>query len=190
MIELNTIVDLVQSHGLYLLAPLAVLEGPIVSVLAGWMVQLGLLHFSAVFALVVLADLFGDALLYLLGRRGLTSMSLRWRARLGLRRARLNELSAHFNAKGGRTLVVAKLTHSLGFAALVAAGAARMPFVPFVWYNLLATVPKSLAFLLLGYSLGHAYTRIDSYIFWVSLGMLGGMLALAAVWYLRKRSKP
>lgn len=190
MMNLNTVVGLLHAHGLVLLAPLAVLEGPIVSVLAGWLVQLGLLNFVAAYAVVVLGDLFGDTLLYLLGRWGLKRMSLRWRARLGLRRVRMEELATHFRTKGGRTLVVAKLTHSLGFAALLVAGAVRMPFGTFLWYNLLGTLPKSLAFILLGYGLGHFYARIDSYIFWASLVMLALLVISGTIWYLRRKPAP
>ena len=190
MIGLETVADLVQSHGLLLLAPLAVLEGPIVTVVAGSLVPLGLLGFVPVYIVVILGDLVGDSLFYLLGRKGLAHLPLRWRARFGLRRRRLDDIARHFHTKGGRTLIAAKLTHSLGFVALTAAGASRMPFGAFLWYNLLATIPKSLAFLLIGYAFGAAYTRIDTYISWASLCVMALLLAGGLVWFLRQRSAP
>ena len=190
MIGLESVVSLVQSHGLLLLAPLAIMEGPIVTVVAGSVVQLGLLGFVPVYIVVVLGDLIGDALFYLLGRWGLGRMPLRWRARLGLRRSKLQELGEHFRTRGGRTRIIAKLTHSLGFVALAAAGASRMPFGAFLWYNLMATLPKCLAFLLIGYSFGYAYAQINHYIYWASLGLMVVLLVAVLVWYLRQKPAP
>ena len=133
-----------------------------------------------------LGDLVGDALHYALGRSGLRRIPERWRHRLRIDEAALDVLGHHFKARGGRTLIVAKLTHSLGFAALIAAGAARMPFLPFLWFNLLGTLPKTLAFLLLGYALGHATAMIDTWLWRGSLVVivLGGLFLL---WLLKKK---
>jgi len=169
MINLDQAVQLMQSHGLWLLAPIAILEGPIITVVAGYLAHLGAFNPVAAYVIVVVADLVGDVLFYLFGRSGKRWLSPRWRARLGLHDDRLAGLASHFRDKGGRTLIAGKLTHTLGALALIAAGIARMPFLPFLWYNFIATLPKSLFFLMLGYSLGLAYTQVDAWIFWFSL---------------------
>ena len=183
MVDLDTVIHLIQSHGLLLLAPLAIVEGPIVTVIGGYLASLSLLNLAGVFIVVVLADLAGDSLLYGLGRFGTGRLSPCWRGRLGLQSDRIARLVDHFEIKGGRTLVFGKLTHSAGAIILAAAGAARMPFGAFIWYNLLATVPKSLVFLSLGYAFGSAYAQIDNWIFRVSLVLLGGTVLLVAAWF-------
>ena len=169
MINLDQAVQLMQSNGLWLLAPIAILEGPIITVIAGYLAHLGAFNPVAAYVIVVVADLVGDVLFYLFGRSGIGWLSPRWRTRLGLNDSRLAGLVDHFRDKGGRTLIAGKLTHTLGALALIAAGAARMRFLPFLWYNFIATLPKSLFFLTLGYSLGFAYKRVDAWIFWFSL---------------------
>lgn len=189
-LSVDMLTTLVQDHGLLLLFPLSVAEGPIVSVLAGWLVKVGLLPLALTYTVLVLGDLIGDALHYALGRYGTRWLRPKWRARLGIDRATNDELIRHFDHSGGQTLVMAKLTHSLGFAALVAAGAARMPFWPFLGYNLAATLPKSAAFLALGYGLGHASGAIDVWLWRVSLGGLVIGVALL-IWHLKfRREKP
>jgi len=189
VISLDQVVQLMQSHGLWLLAPIAILEGPIITVIAGYLAHLGAFSPVAAYVIVVLADLVGDTLFYLFGRSGIGWLSPRWRARLKLSDDRFAALAGHFRDKGGRTLIVGKLTHTLGALALIAAGVAHMRFLPFLWYNLIATLPKSLFFLVLGYSLGLAYSRIDSWIFWFSLEPL----VVLALWglnrYFRRRER-
>jgi len=188
MIGADSALHLMQNYGLLLLAPVAILEGPIVTVIAGYMAHLGVFSPVTAYVIVVLADLVGDSLLYLLGKGGVAWISPKWSARLGLSDQRMAELSAHFHQQGGRTLVIAKLTHSLGLVALVAAGASRMRMGPFLWYNLLATLPKSLFFLGLGYFLGYAYRQVNDYIFWLSLVPVIIFALLGLRWYFRRRS--
>ncbi len=189
MIGPDAVLDLIHVNGLWLLAPVAILEGPIVTVIAGYMAHLGVFNVFAAYGIVVVADLVGDSLLYWFGHSGLGALSSKWRARFGLTDVRIERLSSHFHAQGGRTLVIAKLTHSLGIVALVAAGVSHMRFLPFLWYNLLATLPKSLFFLIIGYSLGYAYQQVDAYIFWLSLVPLVVFAILGVRWHLKRRGE-
>jgi membrane protein DedA with SNARE-associated domain len=189
MISLDQMMELMQGYGLWLLAPVAIVEGPFVSVIAGYLAHLGVFNVVAAFLILVLADLVGDTLFYLFGRKGIRLLSPRWRARLGLSDDRLINLADHFRDKGGRTLIIGKLTHSLGAFALIAAGVAHMRFLPFLWFNLIATLPKSLFFIALGYTLGVAYKRVDSYIFWFSLVPLVALTIWGLGRYLRRRGK-
>ena len=190
MTETTTaLTQLIQSHGLWLLLPLSILEGPIVTVIAAWLARLGLMPLGMVYLVCVLGDVIGDLILYWVGRRGLRIVPPKWRVRMGIRRARLNRLARHFDQSGGRTLVTAKLTHSLGFAALAAAGAAKMPLVPFIGYNLAATLPKTALFVVIGYALGQAHAMIDTWIARASFAVLALAAVALTVWLWRRRSR-
>jgi membrane-associated protein len=182
----DTLLHAVQSHGLLMLFPLSVLEGPVVNVAAGWLARLGYLSLVPTYLVLVLGDLVGDALHYAVGRGGLRLIPQRWQRKLGIDPAALAGLGKHFHDKGGRTLVVAKLTHSLGFAALLAAGAAQMHFGRFMWFNLLGTLPKTLGFMALGYALGHASAAIDAWIWRASVLVVAAGIILGLIWW-RKR---
>lgn len=190
MITLDAVVELVRTHGLLLLAPLSVLEGPIVTVIAGYLASLGLLSVSGALVVVVLGDLVGDTLLYLAGRKGVKRIPPGWRSRLGLKPERVAALSAHFDIHGGRTLIIGKITHSAGAAILVAAGVARMPYATFLTWNLLATLPKSAAFLALGYGLGAAYAQIDTWIMRASVLLLVLLVLAGLLWWRHRGRAP
>ncbi|MDT8856236.1 VTT domain-containing protein [Paracoccaceae bacterium Fryx2] len=184
MIGLESAIALLATQGLPLLAPIAVLEGPIITVIAGYLASLSHIPLVPAFVVLVIADLVGDSLLYGVGRKWGGALPGRLRRLVDADGTRLAQLAAHFGRHGGRTLILGKLTHSAGAAILVAAGIARMPFLPFLWFNLLATIPKTLAFLAIGYGAGHAFAEIDR---WISWGSLAVVLLIGLVVLLRLR---
>lgn len=186
MVGLETIVGLASTYGLAIVAPLAVIEGPIVTVIAAWLASQGILNVWAVAVVVIAADLLGDLALYALGRWGLHKLPKRWRDRLGLNRARLLGIAKHFRARGTRTLVIGKLTHSAGAAVLVAAGLGKVRLWRFFWVNLFTTIPKSLFFVGLGYFIGSAYARIDNWITRASLVLACVLIVAGALWLLSR----
>ena len=186
MITLDSVMQLISVYGLWLLLPISVTEGPIVTVIAAYLAQRGLMPVIGVYAVCVLGDLIGDALWYTLGRYAPDLLPLRWQERLGITQGRKLALEDHFAQRGGRTLLFGKLTHSAGLAIMVASGLARMPFGPYIWYNLLGTLPKTLLFVLIGYFLGAAYSSVDVYLYRVSLVLFVVILAAAAL-YLQRR---
>ncbi len=184
MFDLQHIEELVREYGLLLLAPLAVIEGPIVTVIAAYAARMGYFSLPAVCVIVILADLVGDAGYYSLGRWAITSNGEppRWLSFLGLNKARLASVVTSFENHGGRLLVIGKLTHSAGAVVLAAAGMARMPFGSFLFYNAVAQVPKSLFFVAIGWSFGHVIGQVDHWIAYLSVGMLLLLVAGGVVW--------
>jgi len=189
MPTLDGALHLLQSQGLWLLFPLATIEGPIVTVLAAYLARLGHMNLVLIYVVVVVADLTGDIVYYWIGRVGHGSLPESWRRRLGFDAGRQKTLEDHFRHSGGRTLIIGKLTHAAGIFVLFAAGSARMPFWRFMLYNTIGTLPKALFFLMLGYTLGAAYTAIDSWIFRGSIIVLAVMLVGGILWFLHRRAK-
>jgi len=189
MNSLDSTQKLIETYGLFLLAPLSILEGPIVTVMASYAARLGYLNIYAVFAVCVLGDLIGDVALYWIGRTGGRWAPPKLRRRLGVDRARTVKLVHHFRVQGGRTLILGKITHSAGFLVLLAAGAAKMSFGRFVLFNTLGTLPKTAFFCAIGSTMGHAYTSIDGYIGRVSVVLLIAFIAAAIGWRVHERGR-
>jgi membrane protein DedA with SNARE-associated domain len=186
MPTLETVIQILQSYGLLLLFPIAVVEGPIATIIAGYLASRGYFNIYAVYFVVVLADLVGDTIWYLLGRFGHRLILMRWGPRFGVSEERLAALEKHFQVRGGRTLLIGKLSHAAGFMILLAAGASRMSFGTFIWYNILGTIPKSLFFLIIGYTFGYAYNQIDSYIFQASISIFVAAVVAGSYWFARR----
>lgn len=151
--------SLLESHPYLWLFPLAVLEGPLVAMVAGSMVSLGLISWPLAYPLIIGADLVGDTFFYLLGRFGHLPLARRALNRIGVREPSLTKLEQIFRKKGARMLVGAKLTHFAGTPVLAAAGLARVNYERFLFWNLAATVPKSAATMVVGYLLGWQAVR-------------------------------
>jgi membrane protein YqaA with SNARE-associated domain len=121
------LVELLHAWGLVIIAPLSIIEGPVVSMLTGYLARLGAFDLLPLLAVLVLGDLVGDIALYLIGRKGRLVVRRRWLGRLRISPAQLARLVRRFRAQDVRLILFGKFTHCLGFGILLAAGVARMP---------------------------------------------------------------
>ena len=191
MIDHAALTEMMSHYGLWVLTPLAVIEGPIVTVVAGYLASLSVISLAWVVPCLVLADVVGDVMFYLLGRYTVGRLSPAWGERFGVSRRRVFGLMRGFRRNGTGILVAAKLTHAAGFAALTAAGAAHMRFSTFVWVNTLASIPKTLFFLALGYLFGNAYATIERWLSpWAMLALALVLVAIAAAYFQFRRTGP
>ena len=182
---LHWVTALVASYGYWALFAIAVVEGPIITVIAGFLASRGVLDIALVFTVAVLADLAGDLLLYAIGRSGRAPVGF---LRPGpLDRYRIAALRQRFRAQPGRALLFGKLTHGAGFLFLIAAGAEQIPPLQFLWYNLLGTLPKTAAFLALGYIAGAAYPLIGTYL-WLASATVFILVCAGTLFLVRRRS--
>lgn len=181
MIGPELALSLVATHGLALVAPLALIEGPIITVIAAWLAQQQVLDLRLVLLTVVLADLAGDALLYLAGRGG----GRRLMRLLRVREERVEALALRLRGSAAQVLILAKLTHAAGAPVLFAAGAARVPFGLFMLCNLAATLPKTAVFVALGWWFGSSY---DSFGGWIAAASVVLVLGVVLAWLIARRS--
>ena len=172
-------------YGYAALLPLMVIEGPAVTVIAAFLASQDLLDVWAVYAIAVLGDLIGDLLYYAAGRwtlQHLTDRPGRWATRL---RQRVAQLAPRIRTRAGAMLLFGKLTHSAGFAVLLAAGAAHVSVRRFLLFNLAGTVPKSLLLVVVGYWFGRLYAATQSDLALASLA--GFVLASSALLLFARR---
>lgn len=164
------------------LLPLAVAEGPVITVIAGFLASLGLFNFWLAYIIIVIGDLAGDALHYAFGRFGGRSFVGRWGKYLGVGPGQIETIEKQFAKRGDKLLFIGKMSHGIGGAFLVAAGLIKMPFDKFIFANMLATLIKSLILLLLGFYFGHALSAINTYLEKISL-ISAGLAIFAALIY-------
>lgn len=154
----------------FVLFPAAAIEGPIITIIAGFLCAHSLMNIYLAYAVIVAGDLAGDAFYYLLGRWGRIGLVNKIGHLVGISAARIKKLENHFSNHGGKTILVGKLAHGFGTVFLAAAGASKMPFNKFIYYNIIGTIPKSLILLLVGYFFGQAYARINTYFDFFAVG--------------------
>lgn len=184
-----TLLSILESHPYLLLFPLAVVEGPVVAMVAGLLVFAGALPWYAAYALIVAADLVGDNVHFAVGRLGRHPRFGRRLASLGLTEERLAYLACLLKRREGRVLVGAKLTHFAGSPVLVAAGLGAVPYGRFLGWNLLATLPKSAFFMALGYFSGGQISNFARYLDVGSAATLTLIAVSFLAWLVYARSR-
>ncbi|MCX6712660.1 MAG: DedA family protein [Candidatus Vogelbacteria bacterium] len=190
-LTLDQIIALLHIYGYFLLFPIAFLEGPIITVIAGFLSAHGVFVWYWAYLVVIAGDLGGDIFYYFIGRFSRHGFLLRWGKYLGIEEREVEKIEEHFRRHPGKTIIIAKWTQVAGLPVLIAAGIAKMPLGPFTFYNALGTVVKSAVLLSLGYFAGAAYQQIDSYFSLASTVsfFIAVLLLVGYIIYRRRRKK-
>jgi len=154
-----------EQYKYLLLFPIAVLEGPIISIFSGFLVSIGFLNSLPTYLLLVCGDLVGDTTYYLIGRFWGNSP---W-AKKVMRPFGYNDnvekiVQNYFNNHTGKTLILAKMSYGLAAASQVVSGISRVPFFKFFMWVIVATLPKSFMLLFIGYYAGHSFKALSGYL--------------------------
>lgn len=169
------------------LFPIMVVEGPIITVIAGFLSSLGHLNLLTAYSIVVLGDIVGDSLYYMAGRWGRTYLFRRWGRYVGVTIEGIIQFQEYLTKHPAKTRVVAKLSHVVGVPVIVAAGMANIPYWKFLGSIFLATVPKSLLLIMIGFYFGQGYAKIAKYLDYTTLGMIVLMTFVILFYPIAKR---
>lgn len=178
------IVHQLYAYGYWILFPLVVIEGPLVTILAGFLASLKFFNIFLAYAVVVLADLTGDIIYYCAGRWWLNRAFNRTLAFFSLSKSRVEKIEQALKKNRGKVLFFGKLSHVVGVVILFAAGHAEVPFADYVWYNFLATLPKSLVLILVGYYFGSSISNFNRYLDFTVLGLVGFTAVFLAAYFI------
>lgn len=187
--SLSQITELLIQYKYFILFPIVAVEGPIITVAAGFLVAMKYLHFYGAFFIVVAGDLTGDILHYALGRWGREKIINRWGHYFGISSERLEKIEDHFKENTGKTLILAKTFHGIGGIFLIAAGVARISLPKFIWFNFLGTVPKTLILISVGFYFGYAISTIKSYLELIAAVFIGAGIVAVLTWLYFKKDK-
>lgn len=194
MLALDNLIGLLEVYKYHLLFPVSVIEGPIISVIGGFLCSTGFLSVYWTYAVLIMGDMVGDTLYYSIGRFGGRPILRRWGKFLRFDEDRVIRTENHFKNHAGKTLLIGK-TQAVGGIVLVAAGLSKMPFFRFLGFNLIGTSVKSLILLIVGFYFGKAYRLIETYLGYyaaiitaLTLGILLVYFVFAPA-YRKRRSK-
>jgi membrane-associated protein len=152
--QANQIFGLLYTYSYLVLFPLSLIEGPIVTIIAGFLVSIGFMDFIPAYITVVAGDLVGDVLYYAAGRWWLNKTYKGVLSFFKINPKTVRRLEVSIKKNRGPFLFFGKLSQALGGLILFASGSAKVEMKDFLWYNFLATIPKSLILLGVGYYFG------------------------------------
>ncbi|MGA2910564.1 MAG: VTT domain-containing protein [Candidatus Microgenomates bacterium] len=183
MVQSAAIFRLLFTYSYLILFPLVVIEGPIVTIIAGFLVSLGFMDFIPTYLTVISGDLVGDFLYYSAGRWWLNKT---YKGVLRFFNVNINFVHKLENAlrkNKGPFLFFGKLSHAIGGIILFAAGSVGIPVGDFLWFNFLATLPKSLILILVGYYFGSTVSNFKRYVDITALGLFVFTLVLIGIYF-------
>ncbi len=151
--------QLLLTYKYLILIPLAIVEGPILMVICGFLVTLGVLNPILVYAILVMGDVVGDLFQYYLGYYG-----KRFLKYFKITDEKLLVTEAYFKNNYKKAIVMSKVIYGIGFVGLVAGGAIRLPFGKYVKTCLVVSMTQYFIFLIIGIFFGQAYIVIEKYL--------------------------
>jgi membrane protein DedA with SNARE-associated domain len=175
--------QLLSQYGYIILFPAGVVAGPAAYLVAGALIAGGALNWLIVTIMLVAADLVGDAAYYSLGRWGHGPLMDGIGRRLSMTPERLQPIEDRFRRNDWILILIGK-SQAFGAVVLYAAGATRMNFPRFLWWNLVATVPKIILFELVGYFFGATVLRSRHSVDVITFVLFGTALVLLVAYWL------
>jgi membrane protein DedA with SNARE-associated domain len=150
--------------------PIATLEGPVITMVSGFLISLGILSFIPTLLVVFAGDLLSDSFYFALGSRGRGFVEkIKF---LRITEARLNRVEKHFEKYPGKTLLISKASYGIGSLFLIAAGASKMAYQKFLEYITPMNAVRSTILLLIGYFLGRAVRYSGMYLEYYTIGVI------------------
>lgn len=139
------------------------LPGDSLLVTAGLFAGKGDLNPIALFVLVTLAAIIGDATGFEIGRVSGKALFAREDSRF-FKRKHLEHTRAFYERHGGKTIIIARFMPIVRTFAPLVAGVAGMPYRTFAFYNIIGGVLWVGSMIGTGYLLGRTIPNIDEYL--------------------------
>lgn len=158
----------------WIVFPIAIFEGPIIIIISGFLVYLGVLKLYIVYPLLVLADTIGDSALHFIGKYWRRSPRIKRFANFfGYTDSSEEFLVRHFEKHKAKTFLLGKFSHGLGSSVIIAGGIAGVRYTEFLFYSIVGTSIKTVLLMILGYYVGNSYQKIDGYLQVISFSVIG-----------------
>ena len=132
--------------------PVAVLEGPIISIISGFLVSRGILQLFPALMVVFLGDVVSDSIFHFIGRGG--RYMINYLKFSHISEERLEKIEKQFAISPWKTMILAKVSYGLGTIFMIATGAARMSWKKFLEYILSLNFIRSAILIAIGFYFG------------------------------------
>ncbi len=182
---MNNVLALLLAYRYPILLPFAIFEGPITTVIAGFLVTTGVMNPLIVYAIVVFGDVVGDAFYYGVGYWG-GGFLMRNGHRFGVTKEKIDKANDYFKENHRKALVLSKIVHGIGTTGLVAAGSLKIPYKRFFTTCFLVSMVQSAFFLILGIIFGGAYVQIAHYLKEFAVIISVAALAVVAIIFYKR----
>lgn len=178
----ETLAHLIETYRYGVFIPLAFIEGPIVSFVAGTLAAVGYLNVYLALAILFARDIIIDSACYFFGRFAKNkSFTKRILSKLSVSDGQLDEVRTLWEKHGVRTMFLSKLSYGISAAFLIVAGMVEMPFNKFFKYAALVAVVQYGTLFFLGYFFGSAFGSL--YAIFTNIQYVIAVISVLAIAY-------
>ena len=180
---MSTIIGLILTYQYLIILPMAILEGPFLAVLLGYLIYAGYVNLYITFILLLLGDIIPDLFYYRLGRYGNEKiLESKYFSNSEKTVVSLNILKNMWHNHTKKTMFFGKLAYVASIPIIISAGIAKLPLKKFILTSLPVGIFQISVLLLLGYHLGTSYELASRYIKYPSM-ILAVLILLMIVLY-------
>jgi membrane-associated protein len=158
-------IQLLLTYKYFILIPLSILEGPIVTVIAGFLVTLKVFNPIVVFLIMVIGDIIGDGIFYYIGYKGKKLFHY-----FGVNEEKIEKAKIYFHENHKKAIAGSKIMWGIGTAGLITAGVLHVPYKRYFKTCALYSVGQSFVMLLLGIFFGQSFVIIEKYFNYYAAG--------------------
>ncbi len=159
----------------------AIIEGPIVMIVSGFFLKMGVFAFFPLYVALVLGDLVADVLWYYVGYYFAEPLVRKHGRFVGVTKEVFDKVQKAMHDHPKKILLGSKLTLGLGFALaiIIVAGASKMKLRLFITLNAIGELFYVLSILAIGYFYGQLYSQIQG-TFKIAF-LIGGIIIFTAL---------
>jgi len=162
---MSALISLILQYKYLILLPLAAIEGPVLALVAGFLIYLGYLQFFPVYLILILGDVIPDVIYYFVGHFGSKSKLIeKYKTRWGMIYRNLGLIESLWQHHPVKTMILTKWAYGLSTPLLISAGLVGMSLRRFVSYTLPISIVNYAVILTVGYYLGHSYQLAEKYL--------------------------
>lgn len=166
--------------------PVAVVEGPIITIISGFLVSRGRLDFLPALLVVFMGDVVSDTIFYFAGRGG--RHMIKYLRFLHISEERILRIENQFAYAPWKTMMLAKISYGLGTVFMLASGASQMRWRDFTKYILSLNIVRSSILLFIGFYFGRAALHMGPTA--IKYYVIGVIILVPTIYLLyKKRSK-
>jgi membrane-associated protein len=159
-----------------------VIPGETAAVLAGAATAIGQVSLPAAIVVIVAAAIVGDSVGYEVGHRFFGPRLLE-SSRLGRHRGRIAKAQGFLRRRGGLAVFLGRFTAFFRAMMPALAGASRMPYRRFLFWNALGGIVWGTGFVLLGHLAGESYQVVEKQVGrGVAVALVVAVVVLVLVW--------
>ncbi len=164
MSELHPALQFLINYGYWIAVPLMILEGPIITIVMGFLSSFGFFNIFVVIFLGVISDLISDTIYYRSGYHGGPAVLEKLKIKQVHENSELQKLRQNFEEHPGKIFFGAKVLTGIAHTTFVLAGVTRINYAKILKYTIPGGIIWSTGLAALGYYFGRNAASISKFL--------------------------